>query len=128
MVAGLDRYYQIARCFRDEAQRADRQPEFTQLDIEMTFVQEVDVMALLEELYESLTERFSEKRILKTPFPRMTYKDAIDRFGSDRPDLRFGIEFQDVSDAFRDTAFRAFGQILAAGGQVKALIVPGSAA
>jgi len=127
MVAGLDRYYQIARCFRDEAQRADRQPEFTQLDIEMTFVQEADVMALLEELYMSLTERFSGKRILETPFPRMTYKDAMDRFGSDRPDLRFGLEFHDVSYAFRDTTFRAFAQTLAAGGLVKALVVPASA-
>jgi aspartyl-tRNA synthetase len=128
MVAGLDRYYQIARCFRDEAQRADRQPEFTQLDIEMTFVQEADVMALLEELYVILTERFSGKRILETPFPRLTYKDAIDRFGTDRPDLRFGFELHDVSDAFYDTAFRAFAQTLAAGGQVKALVVPDSAA
>jgi aspartyl-tRNA synthetase len=128
MVAGLDRYYQIARCFRDEAQRADRQPEFTQLDIEMTFVQEADVMALLEELYVILTGRFSEKRILETPFPRLTYKDAIDRFGTDRPDLRFGLELHDVSDAFYDTAFRAFAQTLAAGGQVKALVVPDSAA
>jgi aspartyl-tRNA synthetase len=128
MVAGLDRYYQIARCFRDEAQRADRQPEFTQLDIEMTFVHEADVMALLEGLYVILTERFSGKRILETPFPRLTYKDAIDRFGTDRPDLRFGLELHDVSDAFYDTAFRAFAQTLAAGGQVKALVVPDSAA
>ena len=124
MVAGLDRYFQIARCFRDEAQRADRQPEFTQLDIEMTFVQEPDVMALIEELYISLTERFSEKRILETPFPRLTYKEAMDRFGSDRPDLRFGLELHDVSAAFRGTEFRAFAQTLAAGGQVKAIVVP----
>src|SRR3954454_24335514 len=107
MVAGLDRYFQIARCFRDEAQRADRQPEFTQLDVEMTFVEEPDVMALIEDLYVGLTERFSEKLILKTPFPRMTYKEAMDRFGSDRPDLRFDLELHDVSDAFRETAFRA---------------------
>ena len=127
MVAGLDRYFQIARCFRDEAQRADRQPEFTQLDLEMTFVEESHVMALIEELYVGLTERFSEKRILETPFPRLTYKDAMDRFGSDRPDLRFGLELHDLSDAFRDTGFRAFAQTLAAGGQVKALVVPGCA-
>jgi aspartyl-tRNA synthetase len=127
MVAGLDRYFQIARCFRDEAQRADRQPEFTQLDVEMTFVEEPDVMALIEELYIGLTERFSQKRILKTPFPRLTYKEAMDRFGSDRPDLRFGLELHDVSDAFRETEFRAFAQTLAVGGQVKAVIVPGSA-
>jgi aspartyl-tRNA synthetase len=127
MVAGLDRYFQIARCFRDEAQRADRQPEFTQLDVEMTFVQEPDVMALIEELYIGLSERFSEKRILETPFPRLTYKEAMDRFGSDRPDLRFGLELRDVSAAFRGTEFRAFAQTLAAGGQVKAIVVPGCA-
>lgn len=125
MVAGLDRYFQIARCFRDEAQRADRQPEFTQLDIEMTFVQERDVMALIEELYIALTERFSEKRIQETPFPRLTYREAMDRFGSDRPDLRFGLELRDVSDAFRETKFRAFAQTLAGGGRVKAIVVPG---
>jgi len=128
MVAGLDRYFQIARCFRDEAQRADRQPEFTQLDIEMTFVREPDVMALIEELYVELTERFSAKRIQETPFPRLTYNEAMDRFGSDRPDLRFGLELRDVSDAFRDTQFRAFAQTLAGGGQVKAIVVPGCAA
>jgi aspartyl-tRNA synthetase len=128
MIAGLDRYFQIARCFRDEAQRADRQPEFTQLDVEMTFVEESDVMALIEELYVGLTRRFSDKHILQIPFPRLTYKDAIDRFGSDRPDLRFGLDLHDVSDAFRATAFRAFAQTLAAGGQVKAIIVSGCAA
>jgi aspartyl-tRNA synthetase len=127
MVAGLDRYFQIARCFRDEAQRADRQPEFTQLDMEMTFVEEADVMAVIEELYVGLTERFSEKRILETPFPRLRYNEAMDRFGSDRPDLRFGLELHDVSGAFRETEFRAFAQTLAAGGQVKALVVPGCA-
>ena len=127
MVAGLDRYFQIARCFRDEAQRADRQPEFTQLDVEMTFVEEPDVMALIEELYVGLTERFSEKRILETPFPRLRYQEAIDRFGNDRPDLRFGLELRDVTDAFRETQFRAFAQTLAAGGQVKAIIAPGCA-
>jgi aspartyl-tRNA synthetase len=127
MVAGLDRYFQIARCFRDEAQRADRQPEFTQLDIEMTFVQESDVIALIEELYIGLTERFSTKRVLETPFPRLTYKEAMDRFGSDRPDLRFGLELHDISHAFRVTEFRAFAQTLTAGGQVKAIVVPGCA-
>jgi aspartyl-tRNA synthetase len=127
MVAGLDRYFQIARCFRDEAQRADRQPEFTQLDVEMTFVQQPDIMALIEELYVGLTERFSEKRILETPFPRLRYQEAIDRFGNDRPDLRFGLELRDVTDAFRETQFRAFAQTLAAGGQVKAIIAPGCA-
>jgi len=125
MVAGLDRYFQIARCFRDEAQRADRQPEFTQLDIEMTFVQELDVMGLIEELYIRSTKRFSEKRILETPFPRLTYKEAMERFGTDRPDLRFGLELHDVSSAFAETEFRAFAQTLLAGGEVKAIVAPG---
>ena len=128
MVAGLDRYFQIARCFRDEAQRADRQPEFTQLDIEMTFVDESDLMALIEELYVNLTERFSNKRILETPFPRITYKESIDRFGNDRPDLRFGLELHDVSSAFGETEFRAFAQTLASDGQIKAIVVPSCAA
>ena len=124
MMGGLDRYYQIARCFRDEPQRADRQPEFTQLDIEMAFVVQADVMALIEQLYVNLTNRFSDKRILTTPFPRLTYREAMDRFGSDRPDLRFGLELQDVSTAFQSTGFRAFAQTLAADGQIKAIVVP----
>jgi aspartyl-tRNA synthetase len=127
MVSGLDRYYQIARCFRDEAQRADRQPEFTQLDIEMTFVDEADVMALMEELYIELTESWSDKTIQQKPFPRLTYREAMDRFGNDRPDLRFGLELQDVSGALANTGFKAFAGVLAAGGQVKAIVVPGCA-
>ncbi len=125
MVAGLDRYFQIARCFRDEAQRADRQPEFTQLDIEMTFVDEDDVMDLIEHLYVELTERFSGKRIREKPFPRLTYQESMARFGNDRPDLRFGLELKDVSDALRETGFQAFAQTLAAGGQVKAIVATG---
>ena len=124
MVAGLDRYFQIARCFRDEAQRADRQPEFTQLDVEMTFVEESDLMELIEELYVDLTQRYSDKHILQQPFPRLTYQESMDRFGNDRPDLRFGLELQDVSEAFGETEFRSFAQIIAAGGQVKAIVIP----
>jgi aspartyl-tRNA synthetase len=127
MVAGLDRYYQIARCFRDEAQRADRQPEFTQLDLEMTFVREEDVMSLMEELYIRITEVYSDKTIQETPFPRLTYAEAMDRFGNDRPDLRFGLELQNVSEALRSTGFKAFAGVLAAGGEVKAIVVPGYA-
>ncbi len=127
MVAGFDRYFQIARCFRDEPQRADRQPEFTQLDIEMTFVAQTDVMQLIEDLYCSLTERFSSKRILEVPFPRLTYREAMARFGTDRPDLRFGLELRDVSEAFAKTQFQAFARTLAAGGQVKAIVAPGCA-
>jgi aspartyl-tRNA synthetase len=124
MVSGLDRYYQIARCFRDEAQRADRQPEFTQLDLEMTFVDEQDVMALMEQLYIELTGKLSDKRSQQVPFPRLTYQEAMDRFGNDRPDLRFGLELQDVSAALANTGFKAFAGILASGGQVKAIVIP----
>ena len=125
MVAGLDRYFQIARCFRDEAQRADRQPEFTQLDIEMTFVQQEDIMSLMEDLYILLTEAYSEKTIQERPFPRLTYKESMDRFGNDRPDLRFGLELQDVSGVLAGTELKAFAGVLAAGGQVKAIVVTG---
>lgn len=126
MVAGLDRYYQIARCFRDEAQRADRQPEFTQLDLEMTFVREEDVMSLMEELYTEIASAYSDKTIQELPFPRFTYAEAMGRFGNDRPDLRFGLELQNVSDALRSTGFKAFAGVLEAGGQVKAIVVPGA--
>jgi aspartyl-tRNA synthetase len=127
MVAGLDRYFQVARCFRDEPQRADRQPEFTQLDVEMSFVNQSDVMNLMEHLYIDLTTRYSNKRILARPFPRLTYQEAMDRYGSDRPDLRFGLEFVDVSEAFRATTFRAFRQVLESDGQIKAIVAPGLA-
>ena len=127
MVSGVDRYFQIARCFRDEAQRADRQPEFTQLDLEMSFVDQEDVMSLTEELYIELTEKYSDMTIQEKPFPRLTYQDAMDRFGNDRPDLRFGMELQDLSEALRETGFKAFKGILDNGGQVKAIVVPGCA-
>jgi aspartyl-tRNA synthetase len=127
MVAGLDRYFQIARCFRDEAQRADRQPEFTQLDVEMTFVDEEDIMQLLEQLYVDLTTRYSNKTILQQPFPRITYAEAMDKYGNDRPDLRFGLQLQNVSDVLRGTEFKAFAGVLESGGQVKAIVVPGIA-
>ena len=125
MVSGFDRYFQIARCFRDEAQRADRQPEFTQLDLEMSFVDEEDVMALSEALFTAIVERYSEKRIVAKPFPRMTYADAMARYGNDRPDIRFGMELQDVGPALANTEFKAFASVLETGGQVKAIVVPG---
>jgi len=127
MVAGFDRYFQIARCFRDEDLRGDRQPEFTQLDIEMTFVEQEDLMGLIEQLYIDLTETFSAKRIQQKPFPRITYAESMRRFGNDRPDMRFGVELQDVSAAFAGTQFNAFAQTLASGGQIKAIVVPGCA-
>lgn len=125
MVSGLDRYFQIARCFRDEAQRADRQPEFSQLDIEMSFIDEEDIMSLMEDLFVEITERYTDKKIQQKPFPRMTYAEAMDKYGNDRPDLRFGLELQDVSEALRGTGFKAFAGVLENGGQVKALVVPG---
>lgn len=127
MISGFDRYFQIARCFRDEPQRADRQPEFTQLDLEMAFVSEDDVMGLIDELYLELTQKFTTKRIQTMPFPRLTHAEAMARFGSDRPDLRFGLELQDVGEVLAATEFRAFSQVLADGGQVKAIVVPGCA-
>jgi len=127
MVSGLDRYFQIARCFRDEAQRADRQPEFTQLDLEMSFVTPDDVMDLIETLYIELSQRFSEKTIQATPFPRIAYHDAMDLYGNDRPDIRFGLTFQDVTSAFAETGFQAFAGVTAAGGQIKLIVLPGCA-
>src|SRR5206468_3037475 len=95
MIAGLDRYYQIARCFRDEDLRADRQPEFTQLDVEMSFVEEEDVIALIEELFVDLVGDTNGVSV-QTPFPRLTYADAAARYGSDKPDLRYGLELVDL--------------------------------
>ncbi|MDQ3692366.1 MAG: aspartate--tRNA ligase [Chloroflexota bacterium] len=127
MIAGLDRYFQIARCFRDEAQRADRQPEFTQLDLEMAFVDQEDVISLMDELYLELSERFSEKRVSSKPFPRLTYHEAMARYGNDRPDIRFGVDLRDVSAAFQGTGFQAFATVLEGGGQIKAIVMPGCA-
>ena len=124
MVAGFDRYFQIVKCFRDEDLRADRQPEFTQIDVEMSFVDRDAVLATMEGL---MVELFREVRgiELARPFPRITYDEAIRRFGLDAPDMRFGLELQDVGDLFAGSAFRAFAQPLAAGGRAMALNVKG---
>jgi len=127
MVAGYERYFQIARCFRDEDQRGNRQPEFTQLDLEMSFVQREDVMALTEALMISIVENCSERRLLARPFPRLTYQEAMARFGSDKPDIRFGMELVDVSDLVAQSGFGIFSQAVAAGGLVKGMCVPGCA-
>lgn len=128
MVAGMDRYFQIARCFRDEDQRGDRQPEFTQLDIEMSFVEEEDVMSLNEELLIELVGKFApSKKIKETPFPRMTYHDAMNTYGSDKPDVRFDMPFVDVSDIAEGCEFSVFNGAVNAGGVVKALRVEGGA-
>jgi aspartyl-tRNA synthetase len=126
MVAGLDRYYQIVRCFRDEDLRADRQPEFTQLDVEMSFVAEEDVMVLIEEMLAEVWREVIGVEV-KTPFPRYPYADLMAAYGSDNPDLRYGMELADVSKAFRDTGFRAFAGALADGGVVKGFAAPGAA-
>ena len=106
MVAGMERYYQIARCYRDEDFRADRQPEFTQLDVEMSFVEQDDVIELGEEVLVALWDLIGYT--IPTPIPRMTFADAMDRFGSDKPDLRFGLELIEMTEYFADTPFRVF--------------------
>ena len=128
MVAGVERYFQIARCFRDEDQRGDRQPEFTQLDLEMSFVEREDVMSLTEELFTALVQELvPEKRLLETPWPRLTYREALDRFGTDRPDLRFGLELQDVSNLVADQGFNVFDRVLDSGGTVRGINAEGCA-
>ncbi len=127
MVAGYERYFQIARCFRDEDQRGDRQPEFTQLDMEMSFVEREDVLRLVEELMIGMVEAVSEKRLMFKPFPRLSHAEALARFGTDRPDLRFGLELTEVSDIAGRSGFRVFTNAIEAGGKVCALVAPGCA-
>jgi aspartyl-tRNA synthetase len=134
MVAGVDRYFQIARCFRDEDLRGDRQPEFTQLDLEMSFVDEVTVMDFVERMAIEVSRAVVPDRpIQSAPFPRYTYDEAIERFGSDKPDLRFGMELRDLGPTLRDgtgapaSGFRVFDEALAGGGRVKAIAAPGMA-
>ena len=130
MVAGVDRYFQIARCFRDEDLRGDRQPEFTQLDLEMSFVDEEAVMAFVEQMViEVCRATTPERPIQEVPFPRFTYDEAIERFGNDKPDLRFGMELVDLAPLWSETpsGFRVFDEPLASGGRVKAIVAPGMA-
>ncbi len=126
MCSGFDRYFQIAPCFRDEDARADRSPgEFYQLDFEMAFVTQEDVFEMVEGLMIDIFKNLSDKKLLTDPFPRIKYCDAIHRYGTDQPDLRFGLEIQDVSDVFRGSNFKIFAGALASGGAVKAIRVPG---
>lgn len=128
MVAGVERYFQIARCFRDEDQRADRQPEFTQLDLEMSFVDESDVLDLMEELYTGLAHATAPEKRVTSPFPRMTYAEAMRRFGSDKPDLRFGMEITDISSIVADSGVGVFtGALAETGGTVRGIVAPGCA-
>ncbi|HEX3554823.1 MAG TPA: aspartate--tRNA ligase [Thermoanaerobaculia bacterium] len=125
MVAGFERYVQIARCFRDEDLRAERQPEFTQVDVEMSFPQEEDVYELIEELFARLFPLVGIEP--PRPFPRLTWAEAMARFGSDRPDLRFGLEIADLSARLGESGFRGFKETVAAGGVVRGFAVPGAA-
>ena len=125
MVAGMEKYFQIAKCFRDEDTRADRQPEFTQLDLEMSFVEEEDILNLMEELFTSMVETVKpELRVIK-PFPRLSYADAMARYGTDKPDLRFGLEIRDLSDIVAQSGFSVFRSAIAEGGRVKGICAPG---
>ena len=128
MVAGYDRYYQLARCYRDEDTRGDRQPEFTQLDLEMSFVAEDDVMATVERAVTAVSrEVLPDRPILREPFPRLTYAEAMARYGSDKPDIRFGMELADLTDTVRDIDFRVFSEPIASGGAVLGIVAPGCA-
>lgn len=125
MVAGMDRYYQIVKCFRDEDLRQDRQPEFTQIDIEMSFGNEKLLFQITEEMMAAIYQEVLGIKI-ETPFPLLKYKDAIDRFGTDKPDMRFGMEIVDLGEIVRGTSFKVFAQVLESGGQVRALNVKNS--
>ena len=128
MVAGMDRYFQIARCFRDEDLRGDRQPEFTQLDLEMSYVHRDDVLAMVEGLYtEMLPAVAPHKKLLSSPWPRFSHHEVVEKYGSDKPDLRFGMELFDVSDIFAKSEFKVFQSALEAGGVVKCIVAPKSA-
>ncbi|MDB4940066.1 MAG: aspartyl-tRNA synthetase [Candidatus Doudnabacteria bacterium] len=128
MVGGIPRYYQIAPCFRDEDPRADRSPgEFYQLDMEMAFATQEEVWEIMEELMSQLTEKFSDKKVFQRPFPKIRYEDAMNTYGSDKPDLRFELILQDVSELVKDSGFSVFSSAVKDGGVVKAIVAPGAA-
>jgi len=127
MVGGIDKYVQIARCFRDEDPRADRIYELTQLDLEMSFAEPDDVMSVVEECYTAVFERFAKKPLHRKPWPRITFDDAVRRYGSDRPDTRFAMELVDLTEVFRATSFAVFRDVIAEGGAVRAIVVRGKA-
>jgi aspartyl-tRNA synthetase len=128
MVAGIERYFQIARCFRDEDQRGDRQPEFTQLDLEMSFVHRDDVLDMVEGLFTAMLAAITpHKRLFSSPWPRFNYNEVVARFGSDKPDLRFGMELYDVGSLFANSEFVVFKSALESGGMVKCIVAPGCA-
>lgn len=127
MIAGMEKYFQIAKCFRDEDSRADRQPEHTQLDLEMSFVEEEDILNLMEELFTAMVENVAPgKRVIK-PFPRINYRDALEKYGSDKPDLRFSMEMRDLTDIAGKSDFSLFKKVVAEGGRVKGICAQGCA-
>jgi aspartyl-tRNA synthetase len=126
MVAGIERYFQIARCFRDEDARGDRQPEFTQLDLEMSFVHRQDVLDMVEGLFTAMLPKVApHKRLLSSPWPCLTYQESMERFGTDKPDLRFGMELINLSSVFRNSSFPLFKSALDSGGVIKCLVASG---
>ena len=125
MVGGLEKYFQIAKCFRDEDTRKDRQPEFTQLDIEMSFVEEEDILNLLEDLFITMIEKLKPELKINKPFIRLPYAEAMNKYGSDKPDLRFGLEIADISDIAVKTDFGVFKTVVNDGGKVKGIVAPG---
>jgi aspartyl-tRNA synthetase len=126
MVAGIERYFQIARCFRDEDQRGDRQPEFTQLDLEMSFVERDDVMGLIENMFtQMVAEVTPHKKLMTTPWPRLTYREAMNRFGKDNPDIRYGMELTDISSLVSACGFQVFEKVVSAGGDVRGINAKG---
>jgi aspartyl-tRNA synthetase len=127
MYGGVERYFQLARCYRDEDTRANRVAEHTQLDLEMAFVDQEDVMALIEELYTGIAEKFGPGPLQQTPFPRIDYQDAMARYGIDRPDLRFALEFVNIAEPLKGSQFQVFAGALQGGGEIKAIRVPGKA-
>ena len=127
MVAGIEKYYQMARCFRDEDLRADRQPEFTQLDMEMSFITEEDIINLLEEMFIALVKEVKPEFKMIIPFPRLPFADVIERYGSDKPDIRFGLELRDLSGIVAGSEFTVFRSALEHGGRVKGICLPGGA-
>ena len=126
MLSGFDRYFQIARCYRDEDLRADRQPEFTQIDLEMSFIDEEDIMSMAEGFVKTVYKEVLDVEI-QTPFPRMTYAESMERFGSDKPDLRFGYELKNLTEVLKGTEFRVFAGAVSAGGSVRGINVKGGA-
>ncbi|EKD48173.1 MAG: hypothetical protein ACD_65C00085G0001, partial [uncultured bacterium] len=128
MIAGMDKYFQIARCFRDEDQRGDRQPEFTQLDMEMSFVEEDEIIELNEKMITKIIEKIvPDKKLTTKPFKKLTWHEAMSNYGSDKPDVRYELFLTDVSDTVSGSAFKVFSGTVKDGGVVKAFLVPGGA-